>query len=78
MAQVDGTFGVDFLFHISCCLGDTKGCGGVCPDCTGNKSLDKARSCVPVRWLMGASSSQELPLGHGASALPTSSNVSLL
>lgn len=68
MLQVDGTFGLNFLLVILRCLDDYKRHCGVCPDCAENKCLTKARGCLPVRWLMGAVSSQQLSLGHGPGA----------
>lgn len=70
MRRVDGTFGLNFLLAVLRYLEDCKRHRGVCPDGTENKSLTKARGCLPVGWLMGPVSSQQLSLGPGAPSAP--------
>lgn len=52
MPQLDGTFGLDFLFAVLRLLDDRELHCGVCPDCTENKCLTKAHGCRPVGCLM--------------------------
>lgn len=70
MHRVDGTFGLNFLLAVLRNLEDCKRHCGVCPDGTENKCLTKAHGCLPVGWLMGPVSSQQLSLGPGASSAP--------